>query len=355
MRATSGTRGSRASLNVRPVVIAACVLLLGSSDGDLQHALRAAGAEYFAKISAIAPIAGRDTTFDYYQRLLDDDAALGDPSVPQGYAGDAWLQTVRQTARLDLSLAMQLVRGSYPALSSIRGLGETLIRSSKNGTMEPVAVYVPEGYSPNRPAPLIVLLHGRPQSETELLAPPYFAQLAEQTGTILIAPWGRGYYNFRGSASDVYDALHAALSAFAIDPRRKYLVGYSMGGFSVFEVAPAHPDEWSAVMCIAGALLGSDSPPVVAMLRTTPVYVLTGSADASIPTQYPTATAAYLHAAGLDVSFYSQPGGIHRLISLLPILSQAWSDMLHQIVRAPPDDLGASKLPTSVPMTALKP
>ena len=69
----------------------------------------------------------------------------------------------------------------------------------------------------DRPAPLIVMLHGHPQSETQLLAPLYIAQLAERTGTIVVAPWGRGYYDFRGSVSDVYDALHAATRAFAID------------------------------------------------------------------------------------------------------------------------------------------
>ncbi|HEY6449796.1 MAG TPA: hypothetical protein VIX60_03860, partial [Candidatus Cybelea sp.] len=119
--------------------------------------------------------------------------------------------------------------------------------------------------------------------------------------------------------------------------------------------APVHADEWSAVMCIAGALLGSDSSRVVSLMARTPFYVLTGSADESIPTQYPTATALFLHAAGLDVSFYSEPGGIHRLVTLMPILTQAWSDMLHEIVRAPPATEGAISLPSVIPMTGLRP
>jgi len=104
-----------------------------------------------------------------------------------------------------------------------------------------------------------------------------------------------------------------------------------------------------------GALLGSDAPLAIAMLRRTPVYVLTGSADDSIPTQYPTATAAYLRAAGFDVSFYSQPGDLHRLITLVPILTQAWDDMLRQIVRAPPEGLGAMSLPAAMPANPMKP
>jgi len=337
------------------LVTAALTLLLGSSADDLRVSLRNTAASYLANIAKIGTIAGRDTTFDYYERLNDDADLLADPNVPQGYTAEQWSEVVHRVASLDLSLATQLLQGSYESMASVRGVGETLVRSSNDATMQPVAVYVPSTYAPGRPTPLIVLLHGHPQSETELLAPPYIARLAEQTGTIVVAPWGRGYYDFRGSIADVYDALHAAERAFSIDPRRRFLAGYSMGGFSVFEVAPAHPNEWSAVMCIAGALLGSDARRVVALMRTKPFYVLTGNADDSIPTQYPTVTAAFLQSAGMDVSFYSQPGGIHRLVTLLPILTLAWNDMLHQIVRSPPPALENVTLPSSIPMNALKP
>ncbi|MBV8531448.1 MAG: hypothetical protein JO104_09030, partial [Candidatus Eremiobacteraeota bacterium] len=178
---------------------AALALLLGSSAGDLRVSLRATAAIYRAQIAGVVPIAGRDTTYDYYERLLDDAGALDDPTVPQGYAPAEWTQAIRQTANLDLSLATQLLQRTYGDMASVRGLGEVLVRSSRDGTMQPVAVYVPRGYAANRAAPLIVLLHGHPQSETQLLAQPYVAQLAERTNTIVIAPWGRGYYDFRGS------------------------------------------------------------------------------------------------------------------------------------------------------------
>jgi pimeloyl-ACP methyl ester carboxylesterase len=332
----------------------ALILVMGSSAGDLRVTLRATADGYLADIAAIAPVAGRDTTFDYYERLRTDATLLDDPSVPVGYTAEQWTQTVERVAELDISLAEQLRDRSYEAMSSIRGLGEAFVRSSKDGTMQPVAVYVPRSYAAGKPAPLLVLLHGNPQSETQLLAPPFIEDLADRTGTIVVAPWGRGYYDFRGSAADVYDAFQAAGQAFTIDPRKRFLAGYSMGGFSVFEVAPLHPDDWSAVMCIAGALLGSDASRVVAFMRRTPFYVLTGSADDSIPTEYPTATAAFLQSAGFEVSFYSQPGGIHRMITILPILTQAWDDMLGQIVRPMPTARGNIVLPVALPMGFMK-
>jgi predicted esterase len=325
--------------------LVAGVLVLGVASDTLTQRLGAVATCYYAKLPAVATIAGRDTAFDYYQRLHDDAAQLAQNDS----------DTVERAATLDLSLVEQLLDRKFVPMNAIRGLGEMFVRSSRDGTMQPVAVYVPPSYSPQRPASLLVLLHGRPQPETWLMAPPFIAQLADANGTIVVAPWGGGFYDFRGSELDVYDALHAALSTFNIDPRKKYLGGYSMGGFSVFEVAPLHPNEWSAVMSIAGSLLGSDASRAVAMLRNTPIYVLTGTDDQSIPTRWPTATAAYLSLAGLNVSFYSQKGGTHRLVSLLPILEQAWSDMLHQIVRAPSGNLATLPLPGSIPANPMKP
>lgn len=335
--------------------VTALVLLTGTSSGELVDRVSATAQQYYAKMGSIAPVAGGDTTYDYYQRLTDDEKLLRDATVPRGYDAAQWARVTRTMARLDMSLAEQLLSKSYVAMASIRGLGETLVRSSADGTLQPVAVYVPPSYSPDRPAPLVVFLHGHPQSETSLLAPQYVADLAKRTGSIVVAPWAHGYYDYRGSAREVYDALHAAEKAFAVDPRKRYLVGYSMGGFSVFEVAPLHANDWAAVMSIAGSLLGEDAARFIVDMRKTPLYVLTGSADESIPTQYPTATAVYLRSKGLDVSFYAEPGGIHRLATLLPIFTRAWDDMHAGIVRALPPNLAAGALPSVIPINGLRP
>ncbi|MBV9700135.1 MAG: hypothetical protein JO078_08415 [Candidatus Eremiobacteraeota bacterium] len=337
------------------LVTVALALLLGSSADDLRVSLRTTAAAYYAKMAAIAPVAGPDTTYDYYERLRDDADTLDASAVPAGYTAQEWSVLVRRTATLDLSLAQQLLGGQFTDPASIRGLGETLVRSSRDGAMQPVAIYVPSSYRAARPAPVIVWLHGRPQSESELLATPGLTDLAEQTGSILVAPWGHGYYNFRGSAEDVYDALHAAQRAFAVDPRKQFLAGYSMGGFSVFEVAPVHPTQWAAVMSVAGSLLGTNAQRVLSTLARTPFYILTGTKDDSIPTQFPATTAVYLAQAGVGVSFYSQPGGTHRLVTILPILNQAFHDMLSGIVRTPPAGFMATALPASIPPMTMRP
>jgi dienelactone hydrolase len=334
--------------------LAALILVAASPKQALVATIDTTAQSYFNDVAAISQLTGRDTAMDYYQRLVDDADLLEEPA-PSDYTDAMWHHSVNEIVRLDLSVVDQLIKRSFRPMASIRGLQETFVKSSKDGTMQPVAVYVPASYDPGKPAPLVVFLHGRPQSESQLLAPQFVGDLAERTGSIVVAPYGRAYYDFVGTESDVYDAYDAALKAFAIDPRKRYLVGYSMGGFSVFGVAPLHPDDWSGVMCIAGSLLGSRAHRVVAELSKTPFYVLTGTADDSIPTQYPTATAVYLRDQGLPVTFYSLPGGKHRLFTLLPILTQAWDDMHHGIVRSPVQLSGGLLLPGAQPSTNLKP
>jgi predicted esterase len=336
---------------------AVALLAVAPAQPSLRDQLRETQSEYYAHLIALEPIVGRYSVTDYMQRLVDDADDLDQSdAVPDGFTVDEWRDYVRHKATLDLSLAHQVLSQHYRPMESIRGLGEVLVRSTLDGTMQPVTIYVPSSYTPSRAAPLVIFLHGHPQPESSLMSPDYIAKLAEATGSIVAAPYGRGYYDFRGAIVDVYDTVAAVTKAFTIDTRRRYLAGYSMGGFSVFEVGPVHPDIWSGIMCISGALLGHDSHTMLAMLPRTPVYVLTGTDDDSIPTKYPTSTAIFLADSGVPVSFYSQPHGTHRIVTLLPIFTQAWDDMHRGIVRSPPPALAGFSLPSIVPTTqTLKP
>jgi len=286
---------------------------------------------------------------DYYDRLLDDAALLAE-RAPDRYPPELWQTTARAASQLDLSLAVQLLQRSYQPMAAIRGLGETLVRSSKDGTMQPVAVYVPTTYTAGKPAPLIVFLHGHQQAESHLLAPEYLQKLAENTGTIVVAPYGRGAYDYRGAENDINDTYQAAARAFTIDARKSYLAGYSMGGFSAFRIAPLHPAYWTAILSIAGSLLQSRSGPLLSAMReNVRYYIVTGSHDDNVPTLWPTATAIFLRDVGRPVSFYSQADGTHALFTLQPALTQAWNDMERGVVRSPSGLTGPPNLPEAIP------
>jgi predicted esterase len=337
-----------------PVAAFFALSLLGvTAQSGFTQQLDASAQAYLKQLVPIAAITSRDSVTDYYQRLIDDKDWVNAPT-PKNYTPADWDATVNNVIGLDLSVASQLLTRTFRSMSEIQGLGEAFVRSSRNGRMQPVAVYVPKSYVPGHPTPLVVFLHGRGQSETELLGQAFIIALAERTGAIVVAPYGRGHYDFSGTESDVYDAYDAAVSTFTIDPRRRYLAGYSMGAFSTFNIAPMHPNDWTAIMSISGALLNSRADRLVAMMPQTPVYVLTGTLDDNVPTQFSVATAIYLRNQRVPVTFYAQPDGTHRLISLLPILTQAWDDMAQGIVRTP-TIAGDFTLPGIGPARGLQP
>jgi phospholipase/carboxylesterase len=312
----------------------------------LAAVLSHARGRYLADIAAMASLTGRDVAYDYVDRLSNDIDALSS-APPSGSRADY----VARVATLDDDVVEQyLARAPHP-LAPIRGFGETLVRSSADGTLQPLAVYVPASYDPKHPAPLVVFLHGSGGSESALLAQTGLAQLADSTGSIVIAPYGRGYSGFRGSATpDIYDALAVAKRAFAIDPRRRYLAGYSMGGFSIFRAGSVHPNEWDGLMCISGGLSGYiDADAALRELNAIPLYVLTGKNDAVVPNAYTTQSAAYLRYYGMSVSYYRQSDGTHDMESLLPILDRAWDDMHRGIVRDSPADFPLTEVVPTLP------
>jgi dienelactone hydrolase/uncharacterized protein YciI len=329
-------------------VIAVIAAVAALSPAAMQDRLRAVAAEYYAAVAKVERVTSRDTVIEYHQRLLDDADAWTDPKYTYLRSQEG-RDAFAAACELDMSLATQLMQRSYRPMASIRGLGETLVRSSSDGTMQPVAVYVPTQYSPDRPARLIIFLHGRDGAESHLLAVTPIPQEAERTNTIVVAPFGRGYYDFKGSESDVYDALAAANSAFAIAPHEQYLAGYSMGGFSTFAIGPLHPTDWAAVLCVSGSLVEQRAEATTRTMHNIRFYLVTGALDPIVPTSWSTLTAGYLRAANMEVSLYSEPRGTHELRTLLPAFSQAWDDMERGVVRLPWDLPVDGRLPVASP------
>lgn len=279
---------------------------------------------------------GEDQAEALGSRLADDMESFDDPTMPMGYTPATYQQRLRNSALLDASIVDQVLAGKYEPLGGVSGLAERLIKSSTDGTWQPLALYVPRDLKPN--PTLVVLLHGQPQTETNLLGPPYFQTLADSTNTIIAAPWGRGNYDFYGVASDdVYQTADAVAKAYDIDPHRVYLAGYSMGGFSVFKIGPTHGAVWHAVLCIAGSILNSETASVMKAWKYTPIYVVNGKLDQSIPPMYGEMTAVYLAGMGVPTGFYQEPKGTHFIPTLMPSLTQAWRDMIAGVVRNTPN------------------
>ncbi len=286
--------------------------------------------EHFADVQARTGLASAlvaRVDADLSQVLQIDSAAV---------SGD-W-DVLALTAQLDESLVTQAVSGKYHDAGGVRGAASFLFDTSADRTMQPLAVYVPAPYEPHKAAPLIIMLHGQGQTETELLAVPWLRELADQTGAIFAVPWARGDQAFDATtSSDIYDALKVLESAYNVDQRRVYLAGVSWGGMSVFLVGPRHPERWSALLSIAGTLTNDDKQSVVDAMKGKQIFLVIGSDDQIIKAAYVRGAAAYLVAHGVEGRYYEQPNGEHSLASLRPVVERAWRDMFSGVRLVSPD------------------
>jgi len=319
---------ARIGLLAAALASAASLARAGAQSAPVPSQIERARTLFLEKLGVAKSFLGDDITNDILERLQDD-AFHADDQPPAGMAAADWATTHSNVLRLDGELVDQVVNGGARPLGDIRGLHESFVRSTRDGTNQPIAVLVPATYDATKPAPLIVALHGRPQTESELLSNAVIGRLAESAHAIVIAPWGRGNYDFgEPAASEVYEAVDAVEHAFAIDPHRLYLVGYSMGGFSVFKVAPLGCVRWAGIMSIAGAIVNSASHTYLDRCAKVKLYVVNGGDDDSIPPKFGLQTAQYLASNGVPASFYQEPHGTHALRTLESILDRAWSDML---------------------------
>jgi polyhydroxybutyrate depolymerase len=133
----------------------------------------------------------------------------------------------------------------------------------------PYQYQVPSDYTPSRPAPLVILLHG--YGASGFLQDAYFgfSTFAAARGLLYAYPDGivdssnRRFWNatnaccdFGGTQVDDVAYVHAIIddmsARFNVDPRRVYIIGHSNGGFMAHRLACDLSPRIAAIVSLAG-------------------------------------------------------------------------------------------------------
>ena len=187
-------------------------------------------------------------------------------------------------------------------------------------------LFVPDKLTKDRPAPLLLLLHGSGRNGFSLVEK--WKDLAKKEGIILVGP---DAINSRGwnVPNDGPDFLHELLSElkekYPIDVRRMYLYGHSAGASFALYMGLFESEYFAAVAIHAGGLQPDDSDIVERALRKIPIYMAVGTVDRLVPLEGVRATRDMLVKNGFEVQLIEMKGHDHWYYDLAPkINGAAW-------------------------------
>ena len=180
------------------------------------------------------------------------------------YTKDSGKQTL---AVLDAGLARAKASGEHHWLTPWRDVrGKPVIRgyvSLVDGSVQPYSLTVPPGYDDDavKKWRLDVVLHGRDQTLTEVkfINARETAKAGKVTDRIILEAYGRGNNAYRWSGeTDVFEAIYSATGVpgrsegLRVDPNRKVIRGFSMGGAGTWHLGLHRPAYFSAMQPGAG-------------------------------------------------------------------------------------------------------
>ena len=151
-------------------------------------------------------------------------------------------------------------------------------------------VLLPDGYDPEKPAPLIIALHGRGGNGKSIAV--HWKEIANEVGAIVVAPDALrplvGGYEWRFVDESEWLTLFTLdrmLERYAIDERRVVLTGFSQGAQVAFTTGVRHPERFCGLVLVSGNYDADDAEIARAGEAPMPsVWLAIGSEDPSVAT-----------------------------------------------------------------------
>lgn len=172
---------------------------------------------------------------------------------------------------------------------------------SESGDSLPYRLYVPMDIHADSIYPIIIYLHGKGERGVDNEKQLHWIKKwlpdslkAQNKKAFILAPQcsaDRYWNNYDKLAENItFDSVKPEIQKslielidtlqikFAIDKKREYLIGLSMGGFGVFDLITRYPNKFAAAISICG---GAD-PNQSQFIKQTPVWAFHGQKDAVV-------------------------------------------------------------------------
>lgn len=176
-------------------------------------------------------------------------------------------------------------------------------------------VYVPKGYSAEKPHPTILFLHGsgeqgddgRKQAEVGL---GNAIRKAEDKWNFIAVfpqkPRARG--GWMDHEKLILDVMEKTKKEYKVDEKRYYITGLSMGGMGTWALTCKYPEMWTA----AAPICGRGNPADAAKIKDLPIWNFHGDKDNAVPLKGSQDMIDAVKAAGGNPKFTIYPGVGHN-------------------------------------------
>ena len=180
-------------------------------------------------------------------------------------------------------------------------------------------LYLPQDYTADggREWPLILFLHGGGGRGNDL-------QLVQQNGIpkllehgehlpfVVVSPQCPENSTWWVQTHAVMALLDEVSRTHAVDPRRVYLTGLSLGGYGTWHLATLYPHRFAAIAPICGGgMRFYGFPERVRALKDVPVWAFHGAKDPVVPLEESTKMVETLREAAGDVRLTVYPDATH--------------------------------------------
>jgi phospholipase/carboxylesterase len=192
----------------------------------------------------------------------------------------------------------------------------------------PVRTFLPSGYEPRYPYPLVVFFHGHGGNEEQILklAP----RLSRRNyisiglrGPLCLGPRGSGEVGYSwGGASQLtliedylLQAVQQTRRYYHVHSERIYLAGFAEGATLAYRLGLTFPDKLAGTISLNGNLPRYERPLLrLPDARALGVFIGHGIANSVVPLSMARADYRLLYSAGLSVEMHTYPTN-HRLHS----------------------------------------
>ena len=164
-----------------------------------------------------------------------------------------------------------------PDMEGMPGLNTLALDGNRDALL-----YVPVGYSPQQPAPLVLMLHGAGGNAEGGLRP--FRSLADATGAILLAvssrreTWDVLHGAYGPDVAVIDRALEQVFLSYRIDPARIAIEGFSDGASYALSLGLTNGDLFTHIIAFAPGFMAPAS------LRGRPsLFIAHGTQDNVLP------------------------------------------------------------------------